>query len=503
MKVKTNFFCIFTIILLVSFLPDNSFCQDSDLLREGIRQYKEENYEEAVEILIKVRSEDPKSSIAAFFLGMARKQAMDYSGASANLNDAITLTPRIKEALVELIDVSLQLGEFEEAKKWIDVSEKEGIFPARTAFLKGMILQKEDRNFEAVEAFKKAKDLDESLTQSSDFRIAICYLKEKKLKKAKARFNAAVLHDPTSDLASFARNYQDIVEKRIFLERPLRFTVGLLGQYDTNMVLKPTEDAAASGITDEKSYASTASLRVDYVPVLEGPWLFNAQYSFVSNLHENHVHTHDMMANSISITPGYNFGRYALNLAVSYSYFLLRDPGYKEYMDDLSVGPLLRVLLNDNHILETFAGYSRKEYFQPPLSPDEDRDSNGFNAYIGWTWLLREDTFLNLKYAFSKEDADGANWDNEGHRFTANAIIPIVDKLKLQLSADEFLQYYRHSHTSFEKKREDRVNTASVGLTWEFIENASFITQYTRTRCNSNLGIYDYRRNLNQSMMNC
>jgi len=67
-------------LLCLSFIlsPPVVFCQQSNSLRVGINEYKEENYEEAVEALIKARNEDPKSSVAAFFLGLTYKQVMDY-----------------------------------------------------------------------------------------------------------------------------------------------------------------------------------------------------------------------------------------------------------------------------------------------------------------------------------------------------------------------------------------------------------------------------------------
>ncbi|WP_226373913.1 hypothetical protein [Citrifermentans bemidjiense] len=43
-------------------------------LDEGIIQYRVENFEEALALLQKARAEEPKSSLAAFYLGMARKQ---------------------------------------------------------------------------------------------------------------------------------------------------------------------------------------------------------------------------------------------------------------------------------------------------------------------------------------------------------------------------------------------------------------------------------------------
>ena len=398
------------------------------------------------------------------------------------------------------------------------MAEKEDIFPARTAFLKGLVLSKENKNREAIEAFERAKKLDPTISQSAEFQIALCYLRDRKLDKAKERFKTTVLQDPLSDLAGFARQYQDMVEKRMYLERPLRLTIGILGSYDTNMVQKPIEAAAIGYVTDEKVATLQSSVRLDYVPMLEGPYLFNAQYAFASNVNEKHTHSHDSMANTFSVSPGYNFGRFAVNLTASYTNVLLRtdpdvspppdsDPGYKRYLDYITYGPTFRVLITQNNILELFAGYDKKEYFsQSMLRPEENRDSVGPRAYVSWIWLWRENTFLNLRYDFNKEHADGIAWENEGNRFTFNASIPVlpadmvkkVGPLNLQLTGSAYLQDYKYEVDYGIKRatRKDKIYTGSVGLTWEFWKYANFVLQYTRTRSDSNVLLYDYKRNL-------
>jgi tetratricopeptide (TPR) repeat protein len=494
-RVAILVFSLFTLSLV--FLSLNpAFCQTSKYLEQGISQYRQENYEEAIEILKKAREEDPTSSIAAFFLGLAYKQVIDYPRAITHLKDAITLTPRIKDAVVELVDILVQQGSLQEAKWWIVLAEREKINPANIAFLKGLVLQKEGKNLEAIESFKKAKSLDKSIVQSSDLQIALCYLKESRLKEAKQRFQAAVLYDPLSDLAAFARQYQDMVEKRIFLERPLRFTISLFGQYDTNMVLKPTEEAVATGITDEKSPALAANMRMDYVPSLRDPWLFNASYSFSSNQYQKHPSTHNTIGNSLFVAPGYRFGRFALNLAATYSYYLVRNPDYEKYMDYLNVGPLFRMLLKENQILELFAGYADKNYFMPPLIPEEDKDSGGLDSSISWFWLFKEGGFLNLRYEFINEDAEGTNWQNKGNKFTLNTAFPLNKRLKLQLSESVFLQRYENTHTVFNIGREDDTFTGSAGLIWEYSRNLSFVAQVSRIKSNSNLPIYKYDRDI-------
>ena len=108
-------------------------------LEKGIWHYKHENYEEAVKLLKGARSKDPDSSLAAYYLGITYKHLQDYKKARPNLEAAVKLKPPIKGALIELIDLLYKLGETKEAKKWINVAEKEDIRPAQIAFLKGRL----------------------------------------------------------------------------------------------------------------------------------------------------------------------------------------------------------------------------------------------------------------------------------------------------------------------------------------------------------------------------
>ena len=41
---------------------------------------------------------------------------------------------------------------------------------------------------------------------------------------------------------------------------------------------------------------------------------------------------------------------------------------------------------------------------------------------------------------------DGKNWDNTGHRFNGGLLLPVIDKIKLNLSGEAFLQDYNYQH---------------------------------------------------------
>jgi tetratricopeptide (TPR) repeat protein len=486
----------FFLLILFMLIPLNGFSQQSPLIQKGIDEYKDESYEEAIVTLTKARTEDPESSVAAFFLGMAYKQTIDYEKSLKNLLDAVNLTPRIKEALVEVVDVSTQLGKLDTAKEWIAVAERENISPAKTAFLKGVILKKEGKTKEAAEAFAKAKSIDPKMSQASDIQIALSHVSDRRLNDAKKSFEAAIVNDPQSDLAEFARQYLDAVEQRIRNEKPFRFTLGIYGQYDDNMVLKPNDQTAAVGITNESSAVLNTLFRVNYAPILKGQWLFNAQDAIGSSLHDKNSHTHDSLINSLSITPGYNFGDYALYFSTSYNRALVRNPDYEGYSGSLSTGPLFRMAIKENQLVEIFTGYTNDKYFRDPLAPEEDRDSNGYRSYISWLWLIKKDYFLNLKFQADRRDTDGRNWDNSSFGFSVNYAMPIYGNFKLQLSGQYTDQDFDNQHTFAHVAREDTMYVFSGGVTWNWKKDFAIVTQYKRVRTDSNIGIYDYTRNI-------
>ena len=156
--------CIALSLFCFFIFPLSNACGQTtpSAVEEGIRQYQQENYVEAIEILTQSRKRDPGSSTAAFFLGMAYKQTHDIAKALPQFQDAVALKPPIKEAVVELIDALIQTEKFDEAFKWIGEAEKNNIYPAKTAFLKGLIQSRQGKFAEAVASFEKSKQLDPS-----------------------------------------------------------------------------------------------------------------------------------------------------------------------------------------------------------------------------------------------------------------------------------------------------------------------------------------------------
>lgn len=491
--------CCGALLAVLLCVPAPARAQDPQIspqLMQGIRHYEDESFEEAVETLSRVRRQEPDNTLAAFFLGLSYKQVMDYERALEHLEAAVSQAPRIKEALVELVDTALILGRPETAATWIAEAEAEGIQPAKIAFLKGQMLAKQGETEAAVGAFEKAGRLDPDYRQQAELQIAMTLAKARRFKAARERLAATVLLDPQSDLAGFARNYQDVVEKRIEMERPLHLAASVFGQHNDNLLTTPGDSAfRTAGESPLSSNALLSSLRLSYTPLLDGPWVFSGQWAGASTLNDERSTSRDSLNHSLSLVPGYDFGRFSLNLVAGYSYAQLRAPDYKGYVEAVNAGPMVRTILSDTQLLEVFGNWAHTEYVQPPLAnPDEDRDARTWTGSLSWLWLYTDGGLFNLRYEYINENAQGRLWANTGHRLAASLTVPLVESLALQVSGSMHLQDFDNPHTLLNDRepREDETYTGSAGLTWAFLENTSLVLQYNYTRADSNIGFYDY-----------
>lgn len=487
--------CWFVVMLLFLLSPCILFAVDKeaeDLFKKGVEEYKAENYEEALELLQKADKQQPGSSVVAFYLGLTYKQIGKNKEAAKHYKDALIFTPPVLDAYTELIEVLYNLNELKEAKEWITEAEKKDIKPAHITFLKGMVLSKEGKNKEAVEAFKKAKELDKSLSQSSDFQIAMLYAKERRLKEAKDALKAAISVDPTSELASFAKEYEKSIAKVLEMYRTWRFVLGIGYQYDDNVLAKPSTAITGVDITGEKDSSMINTLRIDYAPLISGQWSFNGQFNFYANTYRK-TNTHNVMAPSISLIPGYNFQQGVITMPLSYNHIWLHE---REYMSVIAARPTLSVMLFPGHIGQFSAGYTKRELLQAPINSDEDRDGDIYSASAGYLYPFAEGKgMFTLRYEYSRDAADGVNWDNTGNRITLGLLVPVIDKLNLTASGDMFLQDYEKVHTAFGLKRKDKIYTGTLGITYEILKDLTMNLQYSYTRADSNIAVYDYKRN--------
>ena len=173
---------------------------------------------------------------------------------------------------------------------------------------------------------------------------------------------------------------------------------GAAYQYNTNVVLKPTADIPGLQITGEKDSSVVTTLRFNYNTPLGGPWFFNGQYSFYANTYF-HVHTHNLIDNTLFLSPGYNFSNGCINLPCK----LQLHPGPAEMNTSGFFRP---VPLSTTCFFQTISGKSLQgmeggKCFNPPLLEEENRTGNIYYLLVGYS-----PSFLRGKRRLLTSDAN-------------------------------------------------------------------------------------------------
>jgi tetratricopeptide (TPR) repeat protein len=469
------------------------------LIENGIGQYKHENYDEALVTLKKAREGNPQSSLAAYYLGLTYKQMQDYQEAISNLKDAVTFSPKIAGAMPELIDCLYQLGRTKEAMAWIAQAETDGIRPAQVAFIKGMVLLKDEKWEDAVGAFKKAKELDPSMAQSCDYQIGMAYIKGKKITEAQKAFTEVVLTDPNSNMANFANEYVSVLSKRKEAEKPFKITFDAAWQYDDNVVLKPDDAVSAVDVSDKADSRQVYTASGEYNHMFND-WLgARALYTFYYAKQSN-LGFYDTCVNNFMVQPTVYMANTLITFPSGYSHTLIND---KAYLSNPYTTAMCNFMVGDSNMAQASVSYQYQDYLWDPSIPEENRDGNDMGASMGWYQFFEgKKGFLNLRYAIDKDWTRGEDWEYLGNRVSATLLVPgsifhsLLDNFNLTVSGDIYFQNFSNSNVVYNVHRKDTVYTVSAMASYKIFKGAEIQLQYTHVTDNSNISVYQYNRNV-------
>lgn len=468
--------------------------QEQNNLQKAEALFQHENYEEALTLLKALRTEQPRSSEVAYYLGMTYKRLQDFLAAKPHLEAAVTLEPVAKNAFLELIDLLYQSSRFEEAKKWIALAEKESINPAQVAFFKGLVLLKEGEDPEgAIKAFEDAERLNPSLAQTVKYQKALAYVQLKKFKEAKNIFQEIIAKDPNTDLAKFANEYVNAITRREEAAKPFHGSIGYAVQYDDNVVFRPNDDSLATAISEEDDWKHVFTARGEYKSKINDHFGVNTGFSFYGTKH-NSMGYYDMMSYDFPIQPTLYFKKLSVGFPFHYNYVDVND---KKYMKVIGFGNLNNLLLGKNQIVQLQLQFNKKDFYWAVSDPNDSKEAHEYLWALGWYRFFGENKegLVNLRYAMNYENTEGYNWRYRGKRLTFTTVVPLIKKLKWNFVADYFRQDFTKEHMTYHKERRDDILTVMDLFAYKICKDTELQLQHTFVYDAANIGVFKYNKN--------
>ncbi|MFA5363487.1 MAG: tetratricopeptide repeat protein [Candidatus Omnitrophota bacterium] len=483
---------LFSLVFLLLF--SNTFAQGEDKFKKAQWLFQHENYEQALPLLNELRTADPQSSEIACYLGMTYKRLQDFLAAKPHLEAAVTLQPRVKNAFLELIDLLYQCEELDEAKKWIEIAEKENVDPAQTAFFKGLVLLKEGADPQgAIQSFENAEKLNPSLAQTVKYQKGLAYVQLEKFKEAKGLFREIIAKEPETDLAKFANEYISAITRRQEAKKAFRGSVGYSLQYDDNVVFKPTDDDLATGISSEDDWKNVFTAKGDYNLKINKNFGIKTGVSLFNSKH-NDIGFYDVMSYDLPVQPTFYFKKAAIAFPIHFNYI---DVNEKKYLTTMGYGNINSLMIGKKQMAQVQLQYNKKNFHWDTANPAEIKSSREYLWAAGWFYFFTKDRegLLNVRYAMNYDDAEGDNWRYHGNRLTFSSVVPLAEKLKWNFVADYFRQDFTKRNSLYDKVRHDDVYTAINLLAYEIFENTEVQLQHAFVYDSASIGAYKFKKN--------
>lgn len=475
--------------------PCELLAQQDKKLEKAQWLYQHENYEEALLILRDLRVEQPQSSEVAYYLGLTYKHLQDFLAAKPHLEAAATLTPSVKNALLELIDLLYQCDRVDETKKWISFAEKESITPAQTAFFKGLVLLKEGKDPQgAINSFEEAQKLDPTLSRTVKYQKGLAYLQLKDFKQAKSIFKEIVVRDPAADLAEYATEFIDVITISEEAAKPFRGSMGYSVQYDDNLILRPDDDTLSAGVEKDNDWKNVYTAQADYTFKPTDNFGLKIGGSFYGTK-QNSIGFYDTESYDIPVQPVFYLKKAAIAFPVHYNLVRVDD---RNYLSTVGLSNLNNIMFGKNKMMQLQLQYNIKDYHWAPSKPPDSKNGCEYLGSAGWYYFYGKNNegLVSLRYALNYEDSDGKNYRYYGNRFTLSSVIPVIKKVKLNSALDYMRQDYTKIHSTYTKRRNDNIITVSNLLTYEVVKNTELQLQYTYVYDGASIGAFKYKKNV-------
>jgi Tfp pilus assembly protein PilF len=467
-----------------------------EALARGVERLRAGQYEAALVQFEAATEADPNHRRAWFFHGVALNRLGRFAAADASLARSAALGERSGDLYFELGWAALGRGRYEQALHFLEIAEEEQPGRAQTSEFRGRAHYHRGELDQAEVRFEEALRRDPQLAPTVSIYLAAIEDARGDQSAASQRLQRLIDTYPESEIA------RDLRRRMVGAPPPAepgpwRVVLSLGVGYDSNVIALSDQLPLPADITSRSSGFITGSLDLAYDWRISRRDLLTLGYSVNGTLYEGGLSDYHLLD---------QFGyaqywrsidqRFSAGLRISDQFTML---GGRRFRNQVAVQPSIYWRHSERwstHLAYTFAA---SDYYITPPIPTLNRDSDAHTIAIA-QYIRPGDTELVLRYgyAYTWNDARGADYDYGAHRLFLGATHPLPLGIRGDISYVHVFEDYRnrHSFTGFTDRRDDEMSVLTVYLTRPIRGRASIYARHDYINNRSNIPVFDYDRHI-------
>ncbi len=453
----------------------------------GVFAYEDGNYAEAEQFLTKAVKMDPENVPAHFYLGKTYFQQKRLKLTESHLQKAASLNPEFPGLRYALGLLYYKKMEFETALNHFkkvpdnDADQVLGIYY-------GGICQYKTEDYAGAEiSLRAAAEMSPTIAPNANYYAGVCNYHLGRLDASADHFHRVADTAAADDLRENARLWIKAIEKKRADLTPWSFYVKTAYVYDDNVVLEPADQDIVS---NEKDSAVMAYFSGDYDVIRESRLTAGLSYSHYQTWYQD-LKEYDLTGSIGNVYLDYRCTD-AWTLGIKYlpTYYWVDSNSYlmrHHIRSSLAWTADLRSFVEFSH------NYYRDHYFTDSgrdghaneISVDYSRAIGALNAYF----------FCGIGYEINSATDDDE--DFEELKTLLGISWDVFARTNFTIYGNYYDKDYDAADAVYGRKRDDDRYSLSAALTQNIWKEWLYGgIEYNYTKNDSNIGDFDYERNL-------
>lgn len=389
---------------------------------------------------------DPEDAMALYQRGGAHAKEEKYAEAVPDLEKALKLRPDLDEAALELGIAQVELTHYDEARPWLRQAQRRADLDGQASFFLGIADLRQGDLDQARTELERARAKDPTVDTSSRYYLGVIEYRLGNRYAAREHFLAVQDESADSAVGRESAEFLDLIRAGEGARAQVYGAVTV--EYDTNVVLAPTNGTPPGTISNQADGRVTLNAGGVYVPWRSERARLSVGYDFYQNL-QFQLTEFNLQDHRPTVQFAYDFGPVRAGFLTQYDFFFLDA---SKFLSQVTAMPYAVIPETDIGRTELFARFEWLDYLQTSFDQLTGYDYSGgvrqvFNLDDQGrdVWVAyqceRMDTTQSKLYAYGANSVEvGLIWPlpwrstaQVGYRFrveeynsaTADAFLPV------------------------------------------------------------------------------